>query len=780
MTLPAHDEPLWRIYTTLVKYPILRARIRSRMRQELFNRGIITPQDFEARVREEAILSQQREGVPRYGDPEDVWQTRRDRIRSYLTDVYFAMYLPLDLFEQIVKEVLAEKHPQVLDLDITFNPEVAPFGTLMEYAAMYAQMPAEEREKHRAHIQEIKAALIRRIISDQLAYVSIARQWLELEDLLYIANRKIGPGKIGGKAAGVILAYRVLKNHPDRDVREHVRIPESFFIGADVLYAFMSYNNLMKWADQKYKPPEQIREEYPILREEFLRGRFPPDIEQELRQLLERIGRRPIIVRSSSLLEDNFGMSFAGKYESHFLPNQAEDVEERLQALVRAVASIYASALSLEPLLYRRERNLLDYDERLAILVQYVVGEEHDGLFYPQAAGVAFSHNLFRWSPKIRLEDGFVRMVWGLGTRAVERVGEDYPRLIALSHPHLRPETTAREIRRYSQRYVDVLDLKQGLQSRIFYDLVQQEPRNPVLRYILSIDEGGYLVPLHSFLIPRSRIRDLVVTFDQWLRRTPFVDRMKRILKRLAEVYQRPVDVEFAAGIPNPKDASPEVDITILQCRPQSHYQEEPVNIPADLEDEDIVLETRGMVPHGKVEGITHVLFVTPEGYRKLKSPDQRRALVNAIHRLNEGLKGRTFICVGPGRWGTRNPELGVQVGFADIYNARALIELASEKYGIGGEPSFGTHFFQDLIEARIFPLAVDLDDPRTRFDRSLFYASPNDLLLLDPQAEAYLEEVLRVIQVEKVRPGHTLSLLMNADQGRAVMFWRAESAPAA
>ncbi len=776
MTMPSHEDPLWRIYTTLVKYPILRARIRSRMRQELFRRGVITPQDFEARVREEAILSQQREGVPRYGDPEDVWQTRRDRIRAYLTDVYFAIHLPLELFEQIVKEVLAEKHPQVLDLDITFNPEVAPFGTLIEYASMYAQMPPEERQKRKAHIQEIKAALIRRIISDQLAYVSIARQWLELEDLLYIANRKIGPGKIGGKAAGVILAYRVLKNHPDPDLREHVDIPESYFIGADVIYAFMSYNDLMKWADQKYKPPEQIQEEYPILREEFLRGRFPPDIEDELRQLLEKIGPHPIIVRSSSLLEDNFGMSFAGKYESHFLPNQAEDLEARLRTLVRAIASIYASALSLEPLLYRRERNLLDYDERLAILVQYVVGEPHGSLYYPQAAGVAFSHNLFRWSPKIRMEDGFVRMVWGLGTRAVERVGEDYPRLIALSHPHLRPEATAKEIRRYSQHFIDVLNLQgEGLETHRVHDLV--ENRNPILRFVFSIDQGGYLAPLHATFIPKARIKDLVVTFDEWLRRTPFVDRMKRILKRLSEVYGVPVDVEFAARIPNPTDSQPEMDITILQCRPQSHYQEEPVHIPEGLKPEDIVLESWGMVPHGKVEGIAYVLFVTPEGYRKLSTSGQRRALIDAIRRLNERLQGEVFICVGPGRWGTRNPELGVQVGFADIYNARALIELASMRYGIGGEPSFGTHFFQDLIEARIYPLAVDLDDERTRFDRAFFYESPSMLFQMDPQAEPYLEEVLRVIPVSRVRPGQSLALLMNADQGHAVMFWQEDKA---
>ncbi len=765
MTLPA-AEPLWKIYTTLVKYPILRTRIRARMRQELFRRGIITPQDFEARVREEAILSQQREGVPRYGDPEDVWETRRERIRSYLTDVYFATYLSMEDFERIVREVLAEKRPQVLDIDITFNPEVAPYTTLIEYASMYAKMPPEERQKHQAHIQEIKAALIRRIISDQMAYVSIARQWLTLEDLLHIASRKIGPGKIGGKAAGVVLAHRILSTYADEDIRQHIRMPESYFVGADVLYAFMTYNDLMKWADQKYKPPEQIREEYPKLREEFLQGRMPPDIEVALQEMLERIGERPIIVRSSSLLEDNFGMSFAGKYESVFLVNRGP-LEKRLEDLVRAIAAVYASALALDPLLYRKERGLLDYDERLAILVQLVEGETFRGYFFPQAAGVAFSRNLFRWSPQIRMEDGFVRLVWGLGTRAVERVGEDYPRLIALSHPHLRPEATAQAVRRYSQHYIDLLDLEeQTFKTLPVHQVVDRT--YPALRFIFSLDEGGYLAPLHSTFVPRSRYEDLVVTFDTWIAQTPFISRMQRILRTLERFYGLPVDIEFTARIPNPKDPNPEVEITILQCRPQSHFREEPVHIPARLPEDRVILDARGITPYGRVDDIRYVLFVPPEVFRAISLDARHRLLVRTLAALNQALAGVPFICVGPGRWGTRNPELGVQVGFADIYNTKALIELASRRLGIYAEPSFGTHFFQDLIEAGIYTFAVDLDDPQTVFDRRFFYDTPNRLKDLLPDADD-AEDLLRVIDVHDARPQHTLQLLMDAEQGRAV-----------
>ena len=138
------------------------------------------------------------------------------------------------------------------------------------------------------------------------------------------------------------------------------------------------------------------------------------------------MGQQPLIVRSSSLLEDNFGTSFAGKYESHFCPNQGTP-EENLRDLTQAIARIYASILNPDALLYRRAKGLQDYDERMAILIQVVQGERFGRYYLPHAAGVAFSRNLYRWSPQIRREDGFVRLVWGLGTRAVDRVGNDYP-----------------------------------------------------------------------------------------------------------------------------------------------------------------------------------------------------------------------------------------------------------------------------------------------------------------------------------------------------------------
>jgi phosphoenolpyruvate synthase/pyruvate phosphate dikinase len=174
-----------------------------------------------------------------------------------------------------------------------------------------------------------------------------------------------------------------------------------------------------------------MRAEYPAIVREFQAGEFPPDILDRLTAILEKVEKQPMIVRSSSQLEDNFGTSFAGKYDSVFLPNQGS-LDQNLKDLTRAIATIYASTLNPNALLYRRARGLQDYDERMAVLIQEVQGNRFGKYYFPHGAGVAFSRNTYRWAPQIRAEDGFVRLVWGLGTRAVDRVGNDYPRVIAL------------------------------------------------------------------------------------------------------------------------------------------------------------------------------------------------------------------------------------------------------------------------------------------------------------------------------------------------------------
>jgi hypothetical protein len=770
MSLPSvSSDRTLSIYLALIQYPILSTQIRARMRRELFNRGVLTPQAFESEVRDYAIRSQAREALhnPFEEEPANVWELRLMRVRDHLTDFYFAYNLPYELFEQIVREALTERGAIAQDLLISFNPELAPQDMLFEQALAIEKMPVEERIQADARLREIKVVLIRTLISDQLAYVNIAKDWFSIHDLSEIRRRKIGEGKIGGKSAGMLLASRILSEVGGEDIRCCLRIPESYFLGADMTYMFMTLNGLMHWGDQKYKSEEQIIADYPHIQQDFIAGEFPPDTLERLQELLDHTGKQPLIVRSSSLLEDNFGTSFAGKYESHFCPNQGSP-EGNLRELTRAIKRIYASILNPDALLYRRAMGLQDYDERMAILIQAVQGEPFGNYFLPHAAGVAFSRNYYRWSPQIRREDGFVRMVWGLGTRAVERVGNDYPRLVALSHPLLRPEITTKAIRRYSQQYVDLIDLEHN-EFKTVPVAKAFTPRYPVLRYIAQLDQGDYLGSLRSILLEKN-VKRLVITFDELLKRTAFSERMKRMLKVLEKHYKSPVDTEFTLQIENPQSVKPEVVISILQCRPLSSLKEIKAHLPPTLYPEDIIFSTSRMVPQGTVTGIRYVIFVAPEGYYSLPTPASRSEIGRAIGRLNSILEGTIFICIGPGRWGTTNPDLGVHIGYADIYNTRALVELAGEGLGLAPEPSFGTHFFQDLVEAEIYPLAVYLDDEDAVFNRDFFYNSPNRLAEKAPK-EAGLSHALRLIDVTDFRPGHLIELVMDDEQGRAVAF---------
>ncbi len=770
MTLPSvSTEKTLRIYLALAQYPILSTQIRTRMRRAIFEHGVIGQSDFEAEVRQQAINSQAREALhdPYVEEPADVWEMRLSRLRDHLTDFYFAYNLPYDLFEQIVRDTLAERGARARDLLVSFNPELAPQSMLFEQAAAIEALPPEERILAEPHLREIKVVLIRTLISDQLAYVNIARDWFTIRDLREIYQHKIGSGKIGGKSAGMLLARRILDTVASPELNAHLSIPESYFLGADVTYMFMAMNNLMHWNDQKYKAEDRIRAEHPQIIKDFLAGKFPPDTLGELRSLLGRIGQQPLIVRSSSLLEDNFGTSFAGKYESLFCPNQGQ-VEENLHQLTQAIQRIYASILNPDALLYRRSKGLQDYDERMAILIQLVQGEKVGRYFLPNGAGVAFSRNQFRWNPQIRREDGFIRLVFGLGTRAVDRVGNDYPRLVALSHPLLHPEATPTLINQYSQHYVDLIDLEANQFNTVPIDEVLSM-RYPGLRYIAQLYTDDYMLPIRSNLVD-GVTSQLVITFDELLRRTPFASRFRELLTRLEEYYHSPVDTEFTLQILNPNSAQPQVDICLLQCRPQSQFKESKVHLPSSLNPADVIFTTTRLVPDGHVPEITHVIYVTPEGYFALGTQPERTHIGHLISKLNAKLVGKCFITIGPGRWGTINSDLGVPINYGDIYNTRALVEVSGHGTGGAPEPSFGTHFFQDLVEANIYPLAIYLDDPQAEFNRPFFYDTPNQLKKVLPEAQE-CSETIRLIEVASFRRGSHLELVMDDEKSRASAY---------
>jgi Pyruvate phosphate dikinase, AMP/ATP-binding domain len=767
--LPNSSERLLSLILTLGQYPILAPRIRTRMREELFRRGIIDAQTLETQVRDEAIQTQRVEGVenPLVQEPKEIWETRLVAVRNQLTDLLFSRHLSFELLEGLIGEVMEERGMPAMDLHLAINPELAPLDLVFEQALTIEQMPEEERSNYEARLEESRVVLIRTMISDQLRFINIAKEWFTISDLADIRRRKIGAGRIGGKAAGMLLAQHILLNNSELNTLPCISTPESYFIASDEMYTFMAINNLFRWNDQKYKTEDEMRNQYPAIVEDFKRGAFAPDIMDQLQTLLIKIGNKPLIVRSSSLLEDSFGTSFAGKYESIFCPNQLT-LKENLYALTQAIAQIYASVLNPNALLYRRTKGLLDYDERMALLIQVVEGQQYGKYLMPHGAGVAFSRNLYRWAPQLRAEDGFVRLVWGLGTRAVDRVGNDYPRLIALSHPLLRPSNDPKSIRRYSQQFIDLIDLEDNsFKTLPVHDILDAD--YPPLRYVAQEEEEGDFLSIRSTVI-KDPTR-LVLTFDELIRRTPFAERMRIILHSLENAYHSPVDLEFTLQVETDPAGKADLFITLLQCRPQSHLSETSVEpIPASLKESDILFSTDFMVPQGTIQSVEYVIYVSPGEYFKLATANERTELAREIGRLNNALAEKKFICVGPGRWGSSNSDLGVPIAYGDIYKSLALVELAGEGWGLPPEPSLGTHFFQDLLESQIYPLALYMDDPRTILNDAFFDRTPNHTSEWIKTNPAF-QNCLRLIRVEDFAPESKMKIIMRSDLSRAVAF---------
>lgn len=767
--LPNSSERLLNLMLTLGQYPILAPKIRLHMREELFRRGITDPTSLEAQVREEAIQTQRVEGMenPYAQEAKEAWEMRLALVRDQLTDLLFSRHLSYELLEGLISDVMEERGVPGIDLHLAINPELAPIDLVFEQALTIENMPPEERAVYDARLEESRVVLIRSMVSDQLRYVNVAKEWFSISDLAEIRRRRIGSGRIGGKAAGMLLAEHILKNDNELNALPFISTPESYFVASDEMYTFMAINNLIRWNDQKYKTEEEMRSQYPAILAEFEQGTFPPDMLDQLQTMLIKIGKKPLIVRSSSLLEDNFGTSFAGKYESIFCPNQ-HSLQENLHELTLAISRIYASVLNPNALLYRRAKGLLDYDERMALLIQVVEGEQFGRYLMPHGAGVAFSRNLYRWAPQIRAEDGFVRLVWGLGTRAVDRVGNDYPRLIALSHPLLRPSNDPKSIRRYSQQYIDLIDLEDNsFKTLPVHEVLDSD--YPPLRYLAQEEEDGYYLSLRSTGLTDPN--KLVLTYDELLRRTPFAERMRIILHSLEMAYHSPVDLEFTLHVESDSTGRANLGITLLQCRPQSYLTETSVEpIPTGLKKDEIIFSTDFMVPQGSINDVEYVIYVSPKEYFALATANERTELAREVGKLNKALSGKCFIAVGPGRWGSSNSDLGVPIAYGDIYKCRALVELAGEGCGLPPEPSLGTHFFQDLLESQIYPLALHMDDPRTYFNDAFFNKCPN-------RAGEFIEEMpkfagcLRLIRVQDYKNGEKIKILMRSDISRALAF---------
>lgn len=617
----------------------------------------------------------------------------------------------------------------------------------------------------------IKTALIRRFFTDRLEYVNVAKNFITVKDFVPLLKHVIGPaqgaGKLGGKTSGVYLAKKIIEKEKEQsEYLQEIAFPKSWYISSDTTQNFIHYNDLDEVFHHKYLNPDEIRQEQLFLEQIFKNAVFQPEIIEGLRRILHDIDDRPLIVRSSSLLEDSFGAAFSGKYKSLFVPNTGTE-EERLAALSDAIAEVYASTFGPDPIEYRRERGLLDFSEEMGILIQEVIGTKIGPYYMPSFGGVAFSHNEFRWSPRIRRKDGVVRIVPGLGTRAVDRVGNDYPVLVSPNRPELQVNPLISEKVKYSPQYMDVINLETGAIETVdvFEVLKKYGDEYPGLDRIVSTHKHDHLsIPPKMLFDPAGS--DMVVTFDGLFEKTMFLKQIKALLTTLEDHIHTPVDIEFA---------SDGKTLYLLQCRPQSQSLDSerkpiPQNIPANHE----LFSANKYVTTGQIEHIDYIVYVIPEAYTSLESREDMKQTAIAVSKLNSLLPRRKFILMGPGRWGSRGDiKLGVPVQYGDINNSSLLVEIAKEKGDYTPELSFGTHFFQDLVEANIKYLPLYPDQPDVLFNESLLLNADNHLdhFIKDEELLSKLTDVVRVIRVDDIINGGSLSVIMDGEAGDALAF---------
>ena len=639
-------------------------------------------------------------------------------------------------------------------------------GEVANAVRRFHQIAREGMELSPSALKEIRVSLIQRFFTDQLEYINIAKEYVDLDDFYTLLNRIIFPtgshGTLGGKSAGVFIASRIIEAAAaEHDILRDIRIPKTWYLTSDGLLNFLTHNDLEELVEHKYREIDEIRREYNHIVQVFKHSRFTPEIIQGLSMALDDFEDRPLIVRSSSLLEDRFGASFSGKYKSLFLANQGTK-RQRLEALMDAVAEVYSSTFGPDPIQYRAERGLLDFREEMGIMIQEVVGSRVGRYFFPAFAGVAFSNNEFRWSPRIRREDGLLRMVPGLGTRAVDRLSDDYPILLAPGQPGLRVNVTADEVMRYSPRQMDVINLEtNSFETVDVRELLRvYEAEIPWLNQMISLCSGGHL-RTPSGLLPDLNEEDFCVTFEGLITRTPFIKQLQILLRLLQEKLGTPVDIEFA---------SDGTDFYLLQCRPQAYATGNvPAPIPHDFPPDQVVFTANRYVSNGRLPDITHIVYVDPQKYGEIGELDTLREVGRCVGRLNAMLPKRRFILMGPGRWGSRGDiKLGVSVSYSEIKNTCMLVEIARKLGNYVPDLSFGTHFFQDLVESSIRYLPLYPDDEGILFNERFLTESPSLLPELLPQFAA-LSDVVRVIDVPGSTNGRVLRVLMNADLDKAI-----------
>ncbi len=581
------------------------------------------------------------------------------------------------------------------------------------------------------------------LISRDEHVLEMVERQMSLGDLVEIKKRQIGTGYIGGKAIGMILSRKILTNSsPSYDAL--LEPHDSFYIGSDVFYTYLVQNGWWKLF-MDHKTEEGYFKAAEVLYENMHHGTFPDMVKEQFQQIIEYFGQSPFIVRSSSLLEDAFGNAFAGKYDSFFLVNQGSP-EERYDEFLNAVRKVYASTMNEDALTYRLQRRLDKLDEQMALLVQRVSGSYYGNFFFPDMAGVGLSYNAYVWKNTLDPAAGMLRLVFGLGTRAVNRVEGDYPRIIALDDPMLKPYAGGADARKFSQRYLDLLNIPENELQTVSVPHLTKEQSGVRMELV---GERDFEIEERLRMSGHEDTEYWVINFDRVLSETPFVSDMQSMLKTLESVYEYPVDIEFTVNF----GADDSYHVNLLQCRPeQTRSYDNRVEIPDDIEKKRIFFQSQGNFLGGSVSRrVKRIIFVDPLGYGELPLT-QKYDVARIVGKINKKIRNRDEVnamLLGPGRWGTTTPSLGIPVTFSEINNISILVEIALMRDNLIPELSYGTHFFQDLVETDIFYIALFPEKGEVIFNQDWLAGHSNQIDRILPEDSRY-HHIVRVYDIEE------------------------------
>ena len=557
----------------------------------------------------------------------------------------------------------------------------------------------------------------------------------------------IGDGSLGGKGRGLAFIDQIIKRHPvcENFGGVEITIPRTVVLCTDIFDDFMEANNLYPIALSDRSDDEILRA--------FLQARLPYALIENFMALFEVIDR-PLAVRSSSLLEDSHYQPFAGIYSTYMIPC-TPDRRERLRLLSDAVKGVYASVFFADSKAYMNATSNVIDQEKMAVILQEVVGDDHDGLYYPGFSGVGRSLNYYPLNDEVA-EDGVAEVAVGLGKYIVDG---GMALRFSPKHPNKVLQTSTLQLAlRDTQTQLYALPMDGSGSERFAVDdsfnirkvNVNDAARTGALRYLVS-----------TFDVNDRMLRDTdagigrkVVTFANVLNHGvfPLAGIVDFMLTTGQYEMGRPVEIEFAGNInPDAMRSDRKGKVYWLQIRPIVDKKEMLDDSLLDVPDSDLILRSDTALGHGVMDGVRHIVYVKPSTFDSMRNPDTAREIEEINRRMTE--EGKPYILIGPGRWGSSDAALGIPVKWPQISGARLIVESALPGYRI--EPSQGTHFFQNLTSFGVGYFTIDQPGGQGMIDTGW----------LDAQPAGYETDTVRIVEVPE-----PLAIAINGRKSKGIV----------